>query len=200
VWIPIPVKERATTEKTHQIARMRTEMQLIRLQLNNRVFFGNSHSVHVGTKKLIMPWYVKDAICPGCDELKITDGNIIKDLSNHAATGKGNFKLQNCDCLAACGCGTGGIKLRASEVATRSSTEQALNQMVAQFGGEPLVLEGCDALKTTDGTTTSSQLKNLGGHIQRSGRPISHTKPADIAHQTPKRKEEVENKTIFRPS
>jgi hypothetical protein len=25
-------------------------------------------------------------------------------------------------------------------------------------------------------------------------------KPADIAHQTPKRKEEVENKTIFRPS
>ena len=47
---------------------------------------------------------------------------------------------------------------------------------------------------------TSSQLKLLGGHIQRSGRPISHTKPADIAHQTPKRKEEVENKTIFRPS
>jgi hypothetical protein len=32
---------------------------------------------------------------------------------------------------------------------------------------------------------TPPQLKFLGGHIQRSGRPISipHTKPADIAHQ-----------------
>jgi hypothetical protein len=35
--------------------------------------------------------------------------------------------------------------------------------------------------------------------IQRSGRPISHNKLSGITHQTPKRKEEVENKTIFRP-
>jgi hypothetical protein len=46
---------------------------------------------------------------------------------------------------------------------------------------------------------TTSQLKFLGGHILRSGRPISHTKPSGITHQTPKRKEEVENKSIFRP-
>jgi hypothetical protein len=42
---------------------------------------------------------------------------------------------------------------------------------------------------------TTSQLKFLGGHIRGPGRPISHTKPPGITHQTPKRKEEVENKT-----
>jgi hypothetical protein len=58
--------------------------------------------------------------------------------------------------------------------------------------------------------TTASQpgVLVLGGHIQRSGRAISHTKalstrpshpPSGITHQTPKRKEEVENKSIFRP-
>jgi hypothetical protein len=178
VCIPVPVKERATTEKTHQIAlravrqdfqrevdSMRTEMQLIRLQLNNRVFFGISHSVHIGTKKLIMPLYVKDVICLGCDELKTTDGTIIKDLPNHVANGRGNFKLQNCDCLAGCSCGKNGFKLRASEVATCSSAEQALNQMAALFGGQPLVLEGCDALKTTDGTI----IKDLPNHANGRG-------------------------------
>jgi hypothetical protein len=62
------------------------------------------------------------------------------------------------------------------------------------------VCRGKYTSKHGDSSRTSSQLKFLGGHIQRSGWPISHTKPADIAQQTPKRKEEVENKTIFRPS
>jgi hypothetical protein len=34
--------------------------------------------------------------------------------------------------------------------------------------------------------------------VSRLGRAILRTKPAGITHQTPKRKEEVENKSIFR--
>jgi hypothetical protein len=47
---------------------------------------------------------------------------------------------------------------------------------------------------------TTSQLEFLVGHIQRSGRPISHTwnQPASpTKHRTPGRKEEVRNKGCF---
>jgi NADH:ubiquinone oxidoreductase subunit E len=178
VRIPVPVKERATTEKTHQIAlralrqdfqkevdSMRTEMQLIRLQLNSRVFFGPTHSVHIGSKQLIMPLHIEDVTCHGCDELRNTDGTVIKFLSNHANSGNGNFQLQNCDCLAACSHGANGHKLRASEVATRSSVEQALNQILVKIQIEPVSLEGCDALKTTDGTVMNHVQNGRGNFL-----------------------------------
>jgi hypothetical protein len=65
VVLELPLKQLATTERTHQIAlravrqdfqneisRLETKLRLMQLQLNQRVFFGANASVHMGVKKL----------------------------------------------------------------------------------------------------------------------------------------------------
>jgi hypothetical protein len=67
----------------------------------------------------------------GCDLLRTTNNDVIKDLANHASHGKGNFLLQTCGCKGACGCGKNAYKLRASEVATCSSVKHAFDSLFA---------------------------------------------------------------------
>jgi hypothetical protein len=67
VVLELPLKQLATTERTHQIAlravrqdfqkeigRLETKLRLVQLQLNQRVFFGANASVHMDVKKMCM--------------------------------------------------------------------------------------------------------------------------------------------------
>jgi hypothetical protein len=142
ITLELPLKEMATSDKTHQIAlravrqdfqkeiaRLETKMRLMQLQLNQRVFFGVNHSVHMDVQRLVMA------------QQSITKPTPVSiEACAHAAKGK-SFGLKGCNCPTNCKCyercNTVSDRCKIihwmpiSEVASKNSVESAINTIAA---------------------------------------------------------------------
>ena len=155
VNLQIPLKNRATSNDKHLIAlrtlsdkfgaqvnaqeeklmgeikALQGQLDLMKLQMNQRVFFGVNHSVHIACTKLVMGVPVQEI-----DRVEKTGGTV--DGIQHR-DGRGNGQAQakgvafkgNCNCSGFCSCGTGHVpcaefKLKLEDVPSATGVSKAL--------------------------------------------------------------------------
>jgi hypothetical protein len=118
----VEAQERRVTAVTQRLQR---QLNLMSLQMNQRVFFGANHSVHIEVRKLQM---TTPAVADGFRGItKYRDGT---DVPAGDQANGGVFRVASCGCDAKCACNNGSQKVNLSQVASTDEVQDACQSLV----------------------------------------------------------------------
>ena len=114
--VELEAQERRVTAVTQRLQR---QLNLMSLQMNQRVFFGANHSVHIEVRKLQM---TTPAVADGFQGItKYRDGT---DVPAGDKADSGVFRVASCGCDAKCSCTSSSQKVNLSQVASNDDVKK----------------------------------------------------------------------------